>query len=381
MKQIVIIGDGIIGLSIAYELTQRGHSVTVVSQARDRVTASWAGAGMVPPANPETAIHPLEHLAGLSNQLHPQWSAQLRQQTGIDDQFMVGGSLHLARTAGEVASLFGAVDEWQEQKINGQLLDAKDESVQQRFRFLATEFWQSSPSPLLAWQPDAAQFHNPSRLRALRAALQSSGADWVACDQPIAFEAVSDGLRLEIDGQPIEADDVVIAAGPWSEQLVERLEGSLPMQPVRGQMVAYQLDPGCQPWVKTGLLINEGTRYLVPRQDGVVLAGSTIEEVGFDETQPVDSDVAEICDWATRLVPALNESSFLKSWAGLRPATYDGFPYLGAVPGRPNVWVAAGHFKGGLQLSTGTAVVIADLVEGRSTRFSLDPFAPSRVLV
>ncbi len=336
---------------------------------------------MIPPANLETAIHPMEHLAGLSNQLHPQWSAQLRQQTGIDDQFIVGGSLHLARTAGESASLFGAVDEWQVQKINGQLLDANDGSVQQRFRFLAPELWQSSPAPLLAWQPDAAQFHNPSRLRALRAALQASGTDYVACEHPIAFSAPYDELRLEMDGQQIEADDVVIAAGPWSEQLVKRLDGSLPMQPVRGQMVAYQLDPDRQPWVKTGLLINEGTRYLVPRQDGVVLAGSTIEEVGFDETQPVDSDVAEICDWATQLVPALNATSFLKSWAGLRPATYDGFPYLGAVPGWSHVWVAAGHFKGGLQLSTGTAVVMADLVEGHSTRFPLEPFAPSRVLV
>ena len=151
------------------------------------------------------------------------------------------------------------------------------------------------------------------------------------------------------------------------------------MQPVRGQIAMYKIDPATVPndKIANGPIINEGSRYLVPRTDGHILAGATIEEVGFD-CQTTESEVAGLRNWAEGLVSQLNDSTFVKSWAGLRPGTYDGFPYLGQLGQFENAYVATGHFKTGLQLSTATAIVMADLVEGKNPDVDLKPLSPLR---
>ena len=127
-------------------------------------------------------------------------------------------------------------------------------------------------------------------------------------------------------------------------------------------------------------IINEGTRYIVPRQDGHVLVGATIEEAGFDEST-TESGIGKLASDAQRLVPLLTKEKMVKTWAGLRPGTHDGLPYMGRLPGLGNAFVSTGHFKIGLQLSPGAAVAMADLMEGKETLVDLTPFDPSRVLV
>ena len=180
--------------------------------------------------------------------------------------------------------------------------------------------------------------------------------------------------------QEFIGDHYVFAAGPWTEKLVEILDVPLPMQPVRGQIALYKIDPiqdSDSQSIALGPIVNDGSRYLVPRQDGHVLAGATIEEVGFD-CQVTKDEIADLRDWAENLSVELNESTLVKSWAGLRPGTYDGFPYLGRLGEVPNAYVATGHFKSGLHLSTGTAVVLADLIEGKTVAIDLKPFSPFR---
>jgi len=147
------------------------------------------------------------------------------------------------------------------------------------------------------------------------------------------------------------------------------------MLPVRGQMLLYKLDTA-----PFAAIVNEGTRYLVPRADGHVLFGATIEEVGFDMST-TESGITNLTQHAQTILPELTEDRLVKTWAGLRPGTFDGFPYIGPLSQSSNLFVAAGHFKAGLHLSPGTAEVIADLIEHKTPSIDLRPFAPSRTKV
>jgi glycine oxidase len=124
-------------------------------------------------------------------------------------------------------------------------------------------------------------------------------------------------------------------------------------------------------------IVNEGSRYLVPRGDGRLLAGSTEEDVGFDRSTTAGG-VRSLLDFALGLVPWLAQATIDRTWAGLRPATADGLPYLGRVPGLSNALVAAGHFRGGLQLSSGTAILMGQLLRGLAPQMDLAPFAVDR---
>ena len=124
-------------------------------------------------------------------------------------------------------------------------------------------------------------------------------------------------------------------------------------------------------------IINEGTRYMVPRKDGRLLVGSCEEEVGFDKSTTTEM-LAELTALAESLVPQLRSTPVEKSWAGLRPGSFDGFPYLGPIPGLERAFVAAGHFRSGLHLSTGTAVTMGQLIRGLEPTINLDAFRVGR---
>lgn len=407
MKHILIIGGGLVGLSIGYELTRRKLAVTIVDKSEFGQQASSAGAGMLPPAEWQTAIHPLEQLAAISNQLHAKWATELRAQTHIDNDYRQSGSLHLAQTFGEIASLTGLINDWTELAIQNQVVSADD--LAQRYPYLGAKWSEAKTCRVLT--PDAAQFDNRKQIQALRKALRHHNVDCLPQTQVVSFES-KDGdenqNRTPIAPRPtanlpafakrnvktlekvtlrntgneslqLRPDGVVIAAGPWSAEVAQPLGIQLPMQPVRGQMVGYQLDPAQFPWVHDAPTINEGSRYLVARSCGSVIAGSTIEETGF-ECATTDAELRELRDWAESILPCLSDENYQSGWAGLRPATFDGFPYIGALHGWSNAWVAAGHFKSGLQLSTGTAVAVADLIQKRPSQIDLSPFDPSRVM-
>jgi glycine oxidase len=172
--------------------------------------------------------------------------------------------------------------------------------------------------------------------------------------------------------EPVQAGAYVLAAGAWSGTLAEALGVSIETRPIRGQIV--QLRMGKPRLVR---VVNRGLEYLVPREDGTLLAGSTLEDVGFDASTD-EAALARIVAFARDLLGDVGGVEPERSWAGLRPGTVDGLPTIGRTPGCGNAFVAAGHFRAGLHQSTGTAVVIADLVEGRRPALQVDAFAPDR---
>ncbi|MGE0757763.1 MAG: glycine oxidase ThiO [Pirellulaceae bacterium] len=370
MEDCVIVGAGVVGLSLAYELSCQGLRVRVIDRGEPGREASWAGAGILPPANPNTADHPYEQLRGISHQLHAVWAERLREETGIDTGYRRCGGIYLARTAGEAASLAGLADVCRDLQVEMKKLPA--EEIVRLEPALAVPC-EAGEVRAAYWLPDEAQLRNPWHLAALRRACELRQV--VIDGQVTVYEPSRDGRVLTVlrtSAGDLHAGCYCLCAGAWSGELLRRWGVETGILPIRGQMVLLR-----GPERPFRHVLNEGSRYLVAREDGYVLAGSTEEEAGFDKgTTPEGID--ELLHFAHTIVPALRLFRVERTWAGLRPGTYDGFPYIGPVPEWDNVYAAAGHFRSGLHMSPGTAVVVGQLVRGERPEIDLSPFRVGR---
>jgi glycine oxidase len=221
--------------------------------------------------------------------------------------------------------------------------------------------------------PDFAQIRNPRHLHSLRAACLHRGVELLECVEGLQFENDGDQIRsIKTPNRTFQADQFCVTAGAWTTGLLQSFGFTIPVKPVRGQMVQLQLPS--QPF---RCCIELGRRYLVPRRDGLILIGSTEEHAGFIK-QNTTEGVADLLTFAGTLVPTLAQAEVVRTWAGLRPGSPDEVPFLGAVPGISNLFVAAGHFRSGLQMSPGTARILADLMLGMTPQISLAGFEPDR---
>jgi glycine oxidase len=221
--------------------------------------------------------------------------------------------------------------------------------------------------------PNEAQIRNPRHLKALQAALAHCGVTILS--HTAAEAIVVRGERIEAietrEGR-IVAADYCLTAGCWTSDLARRVGYSAEIKPIRGQIVL--LKAARAPFQS---VINSGLRYLVPRDDGRILVGSTMEDVGFDRSTTARG-VRGLLDFALAIAPELAVCAVEKTWAGLRPATADGLPILGRISALQNAWIAAGHFRNGLTLSTATAENVARLICGAEPTIDLAPFSPDR---
>ena len=361
---VLICGGGVIGLSIAYLSAKSGMSVALCDQASIGRESSWAGAGILPPPLSKNIDDPIDQLRNMSHRLHGVWAADLLQQTTIDNGFRQCGGIYVASTPGEIATLRANEQWWLDHGIDFERL-SKDE-LRQMEPNLATETALGS----VAWHlPAECQIRNPRHLKALRAACELLGVRFFENVKPTQFEFDNQKFTAaHLDGNKISAAHFCFAAGAWSRALIEPFGIKLEVFPVRGQMVLYHARD-----VLLKRIINDGNRYLVPRDDGRILLGSSEEEVGFakNTTEPILDD---LCQWATRWLPKLQSTTVEQSWAGLRPGAIDGMPYIGRIPGFENGYVATGHFRHGLHLSTGTAKIICCMIRGETLPMNIEPF-------
>ena len=357
---VLIIGGGVIGLTTAYFLAGEGVRVTVVDKGDFGQEASWAGAGILPSAIFRHARTPIEQLLGLSAERFPALSAELREQTGIDNGYLRSGGLEVMEQASAMLAT-----EWRSEGIDFALLH------EQELHRLEPAL---APTVRLAYHlPEMAQLRNPRHLKALLAGCARRGVHLRPGCPVHAFERQGNritAVRTGLGGR--SAERFLLAAGAWSDALLEQVGWRPGVQPVRGQIAL--LNAG-RPLFRHILL--DGARYLVPRPDGRVLVGSTEEDVGFDKRTTAGA-IAELLALAGSLVPALADVHLERCWAGLRPGSPDGLPFLGPVPGSDNLFVAAGHFRSGIQLSPGTGLVMTDLLLGRQPAVPLEPFRLNR---
>lgn len=361
-SDILILGGGVIGLTTAWYLSRAGARVTLVDKGEIGKQASWAGAGILPPADVRLARDALGLLRAHSYRLFPELSAQLREETGVDNGYVVCGGIELPEAGWEELP----TEEWHGEGIPFEHLERA--ALRAREPALAESFERG------VWLPGMAQVRNPWHLRALEEGCRRRGVV-VLPGWGVERLIVQGSRMVAVEGEKgrLSAGAFLVAAGAWSARLLEQVGWVPDVRPIRGQIALFATGrAGVRP------VLMQGKRYLVPRGDGRVLAGSTEEDVGFD-ARPTGGGIAELLAFAVRVMPGLAEAQLEKCWAGLRPGSPDGVPYLGRVPGYENVHVAAGHFRAGLQLSPATGRAMAQSLLGEAPLVSLDPFLACRL--
>jgi glycine oxidase len=357
VSDVVILGGGVIGLTTAYFLAREGVRVRLLDRGDFGQEASWAGAGILPPGNRKFAKTPFDQLRAHSVAMFPALSAELKERTGIDNGYLCSGGLEFVSHGAAAES-----EEWRGEGVQVQSLTTHD---------LAAFEPALGPNVGAAlYLPDMAQVRNPWHVRALVAGCRALGVDMHAGQAVQGF--VRQGSRIvaaKTEAGDVSAGAFLVAAGAWSDQLLADVGYRLGVHPVRGQIVLLHPE---KPILRHILV--SGARYLVPRGDGRILVGSTEENVGFDK-HTTAKGIQGLLELATFLAPPLADAPVEKSWAGLRPGSTDGFPTIGIVPGMENLYVAAGHFRAGIQLSPGTALMLTEMILGKRPTISGDAFA------
>jgi len=350
----LIIGGGIVGCATALELATAGARVTLLERGRLGGESSWAGAGLLYPLLPWDYRIEVTCLTGAGRALYPEWIARLRAESGVDPQYLESGLLVLPPYDRDAAIAWAAAQ-------HETLAEVSPRLVEPALRH---------PGPAL-WLPQVAQVRNPRLLRALRGALAKRG---VAVHEGAEAQVVEvnagrvSGIS-DREGTQYSAGQVIVASGAWTPQVLGALIPRLPIHPVRGQMLLYKAAPNAL----RRMVLAEGT-YLIPREDGHVLVGSTLEETGFDKSVTEDA-YRLLKQRAEAVLPVLGALEPVRQWAGLRPGSPDNVPVIGRHPEIANLWVSSGHFRYGVTMAPASARLLGDLLLGRQPLLDPAPYA------
>lgn len=358
---VVIIGGGIIGCAIAYELSKHDLSVIVIEKAsRVGTEASWAGAGIL--TSHASTHEPYPELCRESLTMYPKLSSELKDDTDIDIEFLRSGTLSVYFNEAEASGLIGLAERRVNRGFTAEVL-----TPEQTLQLEPTVSKRIAGAVLF---PEDGHVRNPKMVTALAMGAAKNGAKFFLGNAVTGFvREDSQVVGVVVNGETIHAGSFVIAAGCWSGHLTVQLDCPISVSPAKGQIVLLETMPQIFQRTIDGLGI-----YIVPRTDGKILLGATVEFVGYDKTPTVDG-VKQMIDAAVEIAPKLAESKFMQTWAGLRPYYRNG-PCLGYLPGYDNVILASGHYKNGILLAPITGRLITELLTADKTSLSLEPFTP-----
>jgi glycine oxidase len=362
---VVVVGGGVVGCAVARRAARGGLAVVVVERGTPGAEASSAAAGMLSPLAEAARPGPFLDLLLRARASFPAFAAALRDETGVDVGYGDAGTLYLSLREDDDAEL--------EERLAWQ--SAAGLGVE---RLTAGEARSLEPAltPALRFAlrfPGDHQVDNRTLASALWSAAAGAGARF-----RLGAEAAAAGLEggrvagVELaGGERIGAGAVVVAGGCWSGRL-GGLPRPLPVAPVHGQLVALESVPPLFRHV-----VDSPRCYLVPRAEGRVIAGATVEEVGFRKAV-TPAGVRRLLEGAVEIAPALDDAPIAGAWSGLRPGTPDGRPVLGSDPEAGGLFYATGHFRNGILLAPLTGELIGAMLLGGAPEVDLSPFSVGR---
>jgi glycine oxidase len=365
MPDMIVVGGGVVGMLTAWTLGQAGAEVVLLERGETGREASWAGGGIVSPLYPWRYSAAVANLAHWSQDFYPKLGDRLLADTGLDPEVHVTG-LYWLDLDDQTEALAWA------EKHGRPLSEVDIGAVHEAVPVLGQGFERA------VYMSGVANVRNPRLAKSLREAL-------VRLPNVSVQEQVEVTGFLRDGGNTVKgvrtaqgdftADAVVLAAGAWSGQLLATLGLELPVEPVKGQMILYRGEPA----FLSSMVLAKG-RYAIPRRDGHILIGSTLEHTGFDKT-PSDEALASLRASAEELIPALAGMEPVNHWAGLRPGSPQGIPFIGEVPGHHGLWLNTGHYRNGLVLAPASCQLLADLMQTRQPIIEATPYAPEGRLV
>ncbi len=339
----LIIGAGVVGLSSALGLLERGAKVTLVERGTCGGESSWAGGGILSPLCPWDYPDEVTHLTMRGARLFPGWVRALQGSTGVDPEYEPSGMLVLPPFDLRIAR------QWC--NAHGVPLRAGDEVAD---------------SLLL---PDVAQVRNPRLLNALRTRVEMLGGRIV--ERCAVQQIVADGRRVgkvaAACGE-FTADNYIVTAGAWSKEVLGGAALRLDIKPVRGQMLLFRF---AEPPVRHILL--QGGLYLIPRRDGHLLVGSTLEDVGFDK-RTTAAAAEDLHRRAQKLLPQLSDMRPVQHWAGLRPGSPGNIPTIGRHPALENLYLNSGHFRYGVTMAPASTEILLNDILGAPQLLDVTPY-------
>lgn len=346
---IVVIGGGIIGLLAAWYLRKQDQAVVVIERQKPGREASWAGAGVLSPLYP--ARYPvLRSLVQESLSTYRLIVPELHRRAGQDSQLILSPLLILDYDA--------PLSE------TGRRLNRADVASQEPAL--------KAPYDVVVQYP-CAQVRNPRLLRALRMALVQDGVPIMEDCEVQGFKIIKGQLAgVHTTAGFFEARKCIVAAGAWTGGLLTATGLTLPIKPIKGQIIVFKQSPD---FLRSIVVFNY--RYLLQRSDGRLLVGSTVEDAGFSKAATPHAR-EELRHAAIDLLPGLNGTPIEHHWAGLRPGSPDDAPFIGEHPGVTGLFVCAGHYRNGFATAPASARMVVDLVLERAKQEEVEPFRLDR---
>jgi len=366
-SDILIIGGGIIGLLTARELVQAGATVTLIDKNQTGKESSWAGGGILSPLYPWRYPESVNALANWSKNYYPALAQSLTTSTGVDPQWIQNGLLILDNLSPE------------EQKTANDWIKANNCNIE---RLVNSDLQNTeknlNPNFNQALQlPDIAQIRNPRLVKALKIELRATGVNIIENTEVTDLltqhkqivKIKTQSNNSDTNHTHYSAQKIVVASGAWSASLLEKMNINIDVKPVRGQMILIKAKPG----LISNIILHKD-QYLIPRHDGRVLVGSTLENVGFDKST---TETARNLLWKTacKLVPALSPFPIEHHWAGLRPGTQQGIPIITQHPEIENLFINTGHFRNGVILGPASARLLTEIMMENCTTIDPKPYS------